>query len=404
MRNRAGSATGDDLRRTGHILSVRATCFALSLAITTSFVSTPAFAQWPFDFFRDPTPTATVERPALRRPRVQPEDRALRFAREDRVERSRPSLLPAISTGRVALVVSTDHQTLTVFDDGVPIAQTTVSTGVADHPTPHGIFSVIEKQRYHESNIYSAAPMPYMQRITWSGVALHEGHVTGRPASHGCIRLPRAFASDLFRYTRNGARVIVAREAVLPTPTAIPSIFIAAATQHDADAPPLPDNVEISARPRGTAAVDGAVRAGGPQAPISILVSRKAGKLFVRRAGKPLLTVPIAIDDAARPLGTHMFMAGANPVRDWSAMTLNAPILEASILDNATRSRRMRDVPAVPLAPSTSWEALARLHLAPGTASFLASMLTPGATLILSDDGARGRETWEGTNFIALSE
>ncbi len=389
------------MNRSARNFHARVTWLALTVATSASVAPTPAAAQWPFNLFRDPTPTATIERPVVRRPRASVEDRVRRLAREDREARARPSLLPATSTGRVILVVSTNHQTLTVFDDGMPVAQTSVSTGVADHPTPHGIFSIIEKQRYHESNLYSAAPMPYMQRITWSGVALHEGHVTGRPASHGCIRLPRAFATDLFRYTRNGARVIIARDDVSPAPAGLPALFAAPPTQHDPDAAALPDDIEVSAPPRGVA---NAEKAFGAQSPVSILVSRKAGKLFVRRAGKPLMTVPIAIDDPARPLGTHLFMAGADAAKNWSAVTLNAPILEASILDNATRSRRMRDVPSAPLAPSTSWEALARLHLAPGTAALLASLLTPGATLILSDDGARGREAWEGTNFIALSE
>ncbi len=100
------------------------------------------------------------------------------------------------------LVVSTDQQTLTVYDDGVPVATTPVSSGTPEHPTPHGVFSIIAKEKMHLSNIYDDAKMPWMQRLTWSGVALHEGHVTGRVASHGCVRLPAAFAADLFRYTR----------------------------------------------------------------------------------------------------------------------------------------------------------------------------------------------------------
>src|SRR5439155_26017456 len=73
---------------------------------------------------------------------------------------------------------------------------------------------IIQKQIYHESNIYSSAPMPYMQRITWSGVAMHQGVVPNHPASHGCIRLPAAFAKRLWSITRIGVRVIIAQNDV----------------------------------------------------------------------------------------------------------------------------------------------------------------------------------------------
>ena len=390
-------------RRMGRNVEPRGAVFALVLATVAVMAPASASAQWrPFFFFGD-EPTATVE---PRRPASRPIERPRRVERAARVERSGASLLPAKSSGRVLIAVSTDHQTLTVYDDGVPVAHTSISTGVADHPTPHGIFSVIEKQRFHASNIYSAAPMPFMQRLTWSGIALHEGHVTGRPASHGCIRLPPAFATDLFRYTREGARVIIAHEDPVPTPWGAMSLLTAAPAHHDDDAAPLPADVEIEARPRGAGAstTEGVRKDFGAAAPISILVSRKAGKLYVRRASKPLMTVPIAIDDPQRPLGTHLFIAGADPTRSWSAVTLNTPVVEASNIDNTSRARRARDVSNMPLAASTSWDALSRLHLAPGTSALLASMMTSGATLILSDDGARGRETWDGTNFIALSE
>jgi hypothetical protein len=91
--------------------------------------------------------------------------------------------------GPLQIVVSIDTQTVTLFSNGVRVAQGPVSTGVPGRPTPMGVFSIIEKDRYHHSNLYSNAPMPYMQRITWSGVALHEGVLPGYPASHGCIRI-----------------------------------------------------------------------------------------------------------------------------------------------------------------------------------------------------------------------
>ena len=89
---------------------------------------------------------------------------------------------------------------------------------MAGHSTPMGAFSVIQKQKMHHSNIYSGAPMPFMQRITWSGVAMHAGVLPGYPASHGCIRMPMAFAVKMYGWTRMGARVIVTPGELSPAP------------------------------------------------------------------------------------------------------------------------------------------------------------------------------------------
>jgi hypothetical protein len=113
--------------------------------------------------------------------------------------------------GPLLIAISIASQKLTLYDDGVPIATSPVSTGTASHPTPTGVFAVIGKERFHRSNLYSAAPMPFMQRITWSGVALHAGVLPGYPASHGCIRLPSDFAIRLYGTTKMGARVIISQ-------------------------------------------------------------------------------------------------------------------------------------------------------------------------------------------------
>ncbi len=99
---------------------------------------------------------------------------------------------------------------MTVWGEHGPVLQTRISSGQPGHSTPAGVFSVIQKNRHHESNIYSGAPMPFMQRITWSGIALHAGVVPNYPASHGCIRLPYGMAQRLFGMTRMGMRVVVA--------------------------------------------------------------------------------------------------------------------------------------------------------------------------------------------------
>src|SRR3974377_796244 len=113
--------------------------------------------------------------------------------------------------------VSIQKQQVKVYDANGFFAEAPVSTGMAGHPTPMGVFSVIEKDRYHHSNIYSGAPMPFMQRITWGGVALHAGVLPGYPASHGCIRMPEAFAVKMWGWTKMGARVIVTPGELEPT-------------------------------------------------------------------------------------------------------------------------------------------------------------------------------------------
>ncbi|TWB04230.1 L,D-transpeptidase [Bradyrhizobium stylosanthis] len=118
--------------------------------------------------------------------------------------------------GPLVIVVSIERQKVTVYDTNGVFAESPVSTGMKGHSTPMGVFSVIQKHKFHHSNIYSGAPMPYMQRITWSGVAMHAGVLPGYPASHGCIRMPMAFAVKMWNWTKMGARVIVSPGEMTP--------------------------------------------------------------------------------------------------------------------------------------------------------------------------------------------
>jgi lipoprotein-anchoring transpeptidase ErfK/SrfK len=109
----------------------------------------------------------------------------------------------------VLIVVSLASQRAFVFKAGELWGSSPVSTGRPGKRTPVGRYTILEKQVHHRSTKYDDAPMPYMQRLTWGGVALHAGHVTGRPASHGCIRLPRAFAKRLYNLTDFGSTTVV---------------------------------------------------------------------------------------------------------------------------------------------------------------------------------------------------
>ena len=113
------------------------------------------------------------------------------------------------STGPLFVVISLTSQRAMVYRDGVLIAASTISTGSKDRETPTGVFPILEKQLVHRSGTYDNAPMPYMQRLTSKGVALHAGNLPGFAASHGCIRLPESFANFLWNTTKMNTRVIV---------------------------------------------------------------------------------------------------------------------------------------------------------------------------------------------------
>lgn len=137
------------------------------------------------------------------------------------------------SDSGVLTVVSIAKQRMAVYGPQGLLAESPVSTGMRGHETPTGVFTILQRNRHHRSNLYDNAPMPYMQRLTWSGIALHAGLLPGYPASHGCIRMPEAFAAKMWDTTALGARVLVVpddelpREVVharLPQPTLFPML------------------------------------------------------------------------------------------------------------------------------------------------------------------------------------
>src|SRR3984893_11446675 len=128
----------------------------------------------------------------------------------------------AVTTGPVVMVVSITEQRGYVYRNGILIGATTVSTGRPGHLTPTGVFTVLQKQKEHRSTIYDGAPMPYMERLTWGGVALHAGGLPGYPESHGCIHLPSEFARLLFEISPNGMTVVIGSDATAPERVAHP--------------------------------------------------------------------------------------------------------------------------------------------------------------------------------------
>lgn len=172
--------------------------------------------------------------------RRKPHKRGAATGKKDVVEKE----TAAKPQGPLVIAISIERQKVTIYDSNGVFAESPVSTGMKGHPTPMGVFSVIQKHKFHHSNIYSGAPMPYMQRITWSGVAMHAGVLPGYPASHGCIRMPMAFAVKMWNWTKLGARVIVAPGEMTPSSFSHPLLATlrvppqpAASLEPQADAP-----------------------------------------------------------------------------------------------------------------------------------------------------------------------
>src|SRR5215475_13143506 len=150
-------------------------------------------------------------------------DRAV--AKNSRTEIPVESVQSRAAGEPIIAIVSLRDQRITIYDAAGWILKAPVSSGQKGRETPSGIFSVIQKEEEHYSNLYDDAYMPHMQRLTWSGIALHGGVVPGYPASHGCIRMPFDFAARLFDETQLGLRVIVAPTDVTPVEISHPLLL-----------------------------------------------------------------------------------------------------------------------------------------------------------------------------------
>src|SRR5262245_6582221 len=131
-------------------------------------------------------------------------------------------------SGPLAIIVSLTKQRVYVYRNGIKIGVSTCSTGKKDYDTPTGVFTILEKEEEHYSKTYDDAPMPMMQRLTWDGIALHAGKLPGYPVSHGCVRLPKAFAEKLYEATQVGTPVIIADAATQPSSVYDPGLRLGA--------------------------------------------------------------------------------------------------------------------------------------------------------------------------------
>ena len=339
------------------------------------------------------------------------------------------------------LVVSIGNQRVTLYSNGTRVAQGPISTGMPGHPTPMGVFSIIQKDRYHHSNIYSGAPMPYMQRITWSGVAMHEGVVPGHPASHGCIRLTHGFAASLWPITRLGVRVIVARNDVAPAEFDHPKLFVpkpkpaigpeamsepqrnglmqvAQSTTPATDAralgaagpvaepaKPAPTDVDPPkpAAPAGKVATPAAKPAGH----VSVFVSRKEHRSSSARVSFPCSTCHSRSISRSGLWGTHVFTAlgqkADGSAMRWNVMSIPTTMRKVSAsLRHGKKGREAKPAVVETITFSSAAEALDRIRIPAEAFDRIGELLAPGTSLVVSDHGISG-ETGRGTDFVVLA-
>lgn len=181
--------------------------------------------------------------------------------------------------GPMLLIVNTRTQRAVLFRNGVPIAATTISTGRSGRETPTGVFTILEKEVVHHSSKYDNAPMPYMQRLTWQGVALHAGHLPGYPASHGCIRMPAGFAKLLYGVTSLGMTVVITNHPTQPRIAPTPQVIASNGDPAGADPPGDVDwNPDKS-----------------PSGPVSIVISAADGRAVVLRNGIEIGSGPVMV-------------------------------------------------------------------------------------------------------------
>lgn len=274
----------------------------------------------------------------------------------------------AVTTGPVVMVVSITEQRAYVYRNGVLIGATTVSTGRPGHLTPTGVFTVLQKQKEHRSTIYDGAPMPYMERLTWGGVALHAGGLPGYPESHGCIHLPSEFAQQLFDISPNGMTVVIGTEATAPERVAHPGYL--APVKFSGGQPIEPEPLAPSEADRWQPELS-------PSGPVSIVLSQGSQRVVVYRNGVEIGRARLTVVGDA-PLVNHALVLTDGP----------SSVPDPYVPDPTKFSWLRIGVPGHMGEKGTQVDpnAVARLKLPSDFTARLNSVLTPGATLFVTNE------------------
>ncbi len=265
--------------------------------------------------------------------------------------------------GPVTLIVSLKTQRAYVYRNGVPIGVSTASTGRPGYDTPTGIFTILQKDKDHKSNLYDDAPMPFMQRLTWGGIALHAGNLPGYPASHGCIRLPLEFAKLLYGVTKLGLTVVITGDPSVPEISPAPVAL----------EPPLADEHK---EPTGYRWHPEKSASG----PMSIVVSGRDNRIIVLRNGVEIGSAKIVIDGAVDATEAFTLKEVVDGDIHWFRLPLPGQKLSE--------------------APEMSASDRARLHMPEAFRQKLLAILEPGATLLVTRDTLRSSGTGQTLTVI----
>ncbi|MGI9244257.1 MAG: L,D-transpeptidase [Verrucomicrobiales bacterium] len=224
--------------------------------------------------------------------------------------------------GPVLVVVSIDDQVAYVYRNGIEIARSTVSTGREGKETPTGVFTILQRNVEHESSIYEGAQMPYMQRLTWGGIAMHAGDLPGYPASAGCVRLPLEFSEKIYGVMGMGGTVVITKRGATPSRSSRPAGVLLASRASRSEDRAVPE-------PTGDVVWEPSK---SPSGPFSILVSYADKRVYVWRNGIQIGQCPISIAGSSPPEGVFLMLDGTDPpnpqypgitMHPWTALTLS---------------------------------------------------------------------------------
>ena len=255
-----------------------------------------------------------------------------------------PEVAPS---GPMLLVVNVATQRATLFRNGVPVGASTISSGRAGYRTPTGVFTILQKHVEHYSSKYDNAPMPYMQRLTWYGVALHAGQLPGYPASHGCIRLPSGFAKLLYGATRLGMTVVVTDRPATPRLAPTPDLVLA------------PDEGVTAAsafewHPERS-----------PEGPVSIVVSAADARAVVLRNGVVIGSGPVTVDGAVTGTWAYVMRGSDSQGQEWMRLQLSS---------SPAADQRV---------PAEEWK---RFRAPEAFRRAVAGIIAPGTTVVVTPD------------------
>jgi hypothetical protein len=258
---------------------------------------------------------------------------------------------PAIAPlGPMLLIVNLKSQRAVLYRNGVPIGATTVSTGRRGRETPTGVFTILQKQVEHYSSKYDSAPMPYMERLTWQGVALHAGHLPGYPASHGCIRMPAGFAKLLYSVTGLGMTVVIANVPASPRVAPSPSIL----TEVETDS--LGDGA-VSWNPQKS-----------PTGPVSIVVSASDHRAVVLRNGVVIGSAPVTVGGTVAGTWAYALRSIDKDGQHWVRVQLSS------------------NAPGGEQVPQSEWQ---RFSAPDAFRKAVAGIVGPGMTIVVTPDSLR---------------